>query len=30
MFLNRIWGLYTQPKAQWHTVDRQHESLHYS
>ncbi|ART83509.1 hypothetical protein CBP31_13465 [Oceanisphaera profunda] len=30
MFLNRIWGLYTQPKVQWHTVDRQHESLRYS
>lgn len=30
MFLNRIWGLYTQPKVQWHTVDRQHESLNYS
>lgn len=30
MFLNRIWGLYTQPKVQWHTVDRQHESLNNS
>lgn len=29
MFLNRIWGLYTQPKTEWHTVDRQHESLNY-
>lgn len=30
MFLNRIWGLYTQPKAQWQLVDRQQESMSYS
>lgn len=30
MFITRIWGLYTQPKAQWRTLDRQHESLSYS
>ena len=30
MFFNRIWGLYTQPKIQWHRVDSQHDSLNYS
>ena len=30
MFINRIWGLYTQPKTQWHSVDSQSDSLNYS
>lgn len=30
MILNHIFGLYTHPKEEWHTIDRRHESLLYS
>jgi len=30
MILNHIWGLYTDPKKEWHTIEKRHESLMYS
>ncbi|RJG47693.1 Yip1 family protein [Motilimonas pumila] len=27
MVLNHIWGLYTHPKSEWHTIDRSHENI---
>jgi len=30
MVLNHIWGLYTHPKDEWQTIEKQHESLVYS
>ena len=27
MILNHIWGLYAHPKTEWHTIDRNHESI---
>lgn len=26
MILNHLWGIYTHPKEEWKTIDRQHES----
>ncbi len=26
MILNHLWGIYTQPKEEWKTIDRRHES----
>ncbi len=26
MILNHLWGIYTQPKEEWKTIDKQHES----
>lgn len=26
MILNHLWGIYTQPKAEWKAIDKQHES----
>ena len=30
MILNHIWGLYTHPKEEWHTIEKRHESFYYS
>ena len=30
MILNHIWGLYTHPKDEWHTIEKRHESFYYS
>ena len=30
MILNHLWGLYTHPKEEWHTIDERHESYVYS
>ncbi|MFB1036163.1 MAG: Yip1 family protein [Sinobacterium sp.] len=30
MILNHLWGLYTQPKEEWHAIDRRNESYFYS
>lgn len=30
MILNHLWGLYTHPKEEWHTIDQRHESYFYS
>ena len=30
MILNHLWGLYTHPKEEWHTIDERHESYFYS
>jgi hypothetical protein len=30
MILNHLWGLYTHPKEEWHSIDRKHESYFYS
>lgn len=30
MILNHLWGIYTHPKEEWHTIDERHESYFYS
>lgn len=30
MILNHLWGIYTHPKEEWHTIDKRHESYVYS
>jgi hypothetical protein len=30
MILNHLWGLYTHPKEEWHSIDQRHESYFYS
>ena len=30
MILNHLWGLYTHPKKEWHTIDKRRESYIYS
>lgn len=30
MILNHLWGIYTHPKEEWATIDRQHESYFYA
>ena len=30
MVLNHIWGLYTHPKKEWQSIEKQHENINYS
>jgi hypothetical protein len=30
MILNHLWGIYTHPKEEWHTIDERHESYFYA
>lgn len=30
MILNHLWGLYTHPVEEWHSIDNRHESFKYS
>ena len=30
MILNHLWGIYTHPKEEWKTIDKQHESYFYA
>lgn len=30
MILNHLWGLYSHPKEEWHTIEKCHENLSYS